>query len=111
MGQRGILIKSAEALETAHDVKTVVFDKTGTVTEGAPSVTDVVRRRIRGRGSPAGLALSIEVAPSILALAIVDWAERRGMSNPLLVEDFKQVPGEGVAALVDDRPGMRRPGA
>ena len=74
----GILIKSAEALETAHDVKTVVFDKTGTVTEGAPSVTDVVP-------------------------APCDYARSRH-AYPLLVEDFKQVPGEGVAALVDDRP-------
>ena len=47
----GILVKSAEALETAHDVHTVVLDKTGTITEGAPSVTDVLPGAGRGRRS------------------------------------------------------------
>ena len=56
----GILIKSAEALETAHDVKTVVFDKTGTVTEGAPSVTDVVPAPGVGEERLLELAVSID---------------------------------------------------
>ena len=49
----GVLIKSAEALETAHTVNTVVLDKTGTVTEGKPRVTDIVTRRGRGAGGAA----------------------------------------------------------
>ena len=100
----GILIKSAEALETAHDVKTVVFDKTGTVTEGAPSVTDVVPAPGVGEERLLELAVSIEGrSEHPLARAVCDYARSRH-AYPLLVEDFKQVPGEGVAALVDDRP-------
>lgn len=102
--QNGILIKSAEALETAHDVKTVVFDKTGTVTEGAPSVTDVVPAPGVGEERLLELAVSIEGrSEHPLARAVCDYARSR-RAYPLLVEDFKQVPGEGVSALVDDRP-------
>ncbi|WP_101722458.1 heavy metal translocating P-type ATPase [Eggerthella timonensis] len=100
----GILIKSAEALETAHDVKTVVLDKTGTVTEGAPSVTDVMPAPGVGEERLLELAVSIEGrSEHPLARAVCDYARSR-RAYPLIVEDFKQVPGEGVAALVDDRP-------
>ena len=102
--QSGILVKSAEALETAHDVRTVVLDKTGTVTEGAPSVTDVVPAPGVGEGRLLELAASIEArSEHPLARAVCGYAHAR-RAYPLLVEDFKQVPGEGVTALVDDRP-------
>ena len=100
----GILIKSAEALETAHDVRTVVFDKTGTVTQGAPSVTDVIALADEGPGRLLELAASIEGrSEHPLARAVCSYALEQ-QAYPLLVEDFKQVPGEGVIALVDDSP-------
>ena len=102
----GILIKSAEALETAHDVRTVVLDKTGTVTEGAPSVTDVLPAPGVGEERLLELAVSVEGrSEHPLARAVCAYARER-KAYPLLVEDFKQVPGEGVAALVDDRPSL-----
>ena len=104
--QSGILIKSAEALETAHDVRTVVLDKTGTVTQGAPSVTDVLCAEGADRERLLELAVSIEGrSEHPLARAVCAYA-REQKAYPLLVEDFKQVPGEGVAALVDDRPSL-----
>ena len=102
--QNGILIKSAEALETAHDVRTVVLDKTGTITQGTPSVTDVVA--VSGIGEERLLELAVSVegrSEHPLARAVCAYANRQQV-YPLLVEDFKQVPGEGIAALVDDRP-------
>ena len=102
----GILIKSAEALETAHDVRTVVLDKTGTVTEGAPSVTDVLAAPGASEERLLELAVSVEGrSEHPLARAVCAYARERKV-YPLLVEDFRQIPGEGVAALVDDRPSL-----
>ena len=102
----GILIKSAEALETAHDVRTVVLDKTGTVTEGAPSVTDVLAAPGASEERLLELAVSIEGrSEHPLARAVCAYARERKV-YPLLVEDFRQIPGEGVAALVDDHPSL-----
>ncbi len=102
--QSGILVKSAEALETAHGVKTVVLDKTGTVTEGAPSVTDVVAAPGVGEERLLEAAVSVEgKSEHPLARAVVEHARARG-AHPLIVEGFSQMPGEGVKALVDDRP-------
>ena len=103
----GILIKSAEALETACAVDAVVLDKTGTVTEGAPSVTDV---RLAPGVTEAELlraAAALErKSEHPLAAAVCDYADERGAGadKGARVEKFEQVPGGGLCALVDGAP-------
>lgn len=96
--QYGILTKSAEALETAHRADTVVLDKTGTITEGKPSVTDI---------SPNGvtadellcIAASIEyLSEHPLARAIVEKADGMDLKA---VTDFTQIAGQGVSGIID----------
>ena len=85
-------------------MRTVVLDKTGTVTEGAPSVTDVLAAPSEER--LLELAVSVEGrSEHPLARAVCAYARERKV-YPLLVEDFRQIPGEGVAALVDDHPSL-----
>lgn len=96
----GILVKSAEALETACAVKTVVFDKTGTITKGEPQVTDVVALGCKA-SELVGLALSLErKSEHPLAQAIVAYADAAG-ATAQDVEDFAQVPGGGIEGKVD----------
>ena len=96
----GILVKSAEALEVAHDVKTVVFDKTGTITTGKPVVTDIVCANGVDEQGLAGLALSIEqLSEHPLAQAVAAWAEAAGGQVQPVVA-FEQVAGGGVRANV-----------
>ena len=96
----GILVKSAEALEVAHDVKTVVFDKTGTITTGKPVVTDVVCANVVDEQGLAGLARSIEQrSEHPLAQAVAAWAEAAG-GQVQPVTAFEQVAGGGVRANV-----------
>ncbi|WP_431684066.1 heavy metal translocating P-type ATPase [Kitasatospora sp. KL5] len=101
--QAGILIRSAEALESAHEIDTVVLDKTGTVTAGAPVLTDV---RPSGRPDEAELLRLVAAAeaPSEhpLAAAIVAGARERGLDLPQAVA-FDSVTGKGVQATVDGR--------
>lgn len=95
----GILVKSAEALETACAVKTVVFDKTGTITKGEPQVTDVVAFGCKA-SELVGLALSLErKSEHPLAQAIVAYADAAG-ATAQDVEDFAQVPGGGIEGKV-----------
>ena len=95
----GILVKSAEALETACAVKTVVFDKTGTITKGEPQVTDVVAFGCKA-SELVGLALSLErKSEHPLARAIVAYADAAG-ATAQDVEDFAQVPGGGIEGKV-----------
>jgi len=118
--ENGILIKSGEALEIAHKIQTIVFDKTGTITEGKPEVTDIIVG-IRGRGSGIGeqntdnRAVSSEQDTNLLlqlvaaaeknsehplASAIVYEAEKRGLTLPA-VTDFQAIPGRGIEAMLD----------
>ncbi|MBM6675978.1 heavy metal translocating P-type ATPase [Olsenella uli] len=100
----GILIKSAEALETACDVDVVVLDKTGTVTAGKPRVTDVCP----APGVDARELLRVAVAlerksEHPLAAAVCAYADETGAAaeKNARVERFEQVPGGGLSALVD----------
>ena len=96
----GILIKGGEALEAAHSIRTVVLDKTGTLTEGKPTLTDVVTYGASDEAALLRLAASAEKGSEHpVAQAIVQGAEARGISldDP---ESFKAVPGRGIDAMV-----------
>ncbi|MBS4899372.1 MAG: heavy metal translocating P-type ATPase [Clostridiales bacterium] len=96
--QNGILIKSGEALEAAHSIDTVVLDKTGTITEGRPRVTDVIIMTGMTHDDLVRIAVSLEKGSSHpLAAAIVNYAEEKGI-RPLEVDDFKTIHGKGVEA-------------
>jgi P-type Cu+ transporter len=99
----GILIRSAEALETACKLDTIVLDKTGTVTAGKPGLTDV---RPAGRWSEDNLLPLVAAAESDsehpLGVAIVAGARERGVT-PRTASGFASVTGKGVQATVDGR--------
>ena len=97
----GILIKSAEALEIAHNIDTVVLDKTGTITQGKPVVTDILCGAGIDRPQLLQTAASLEkLSEHPLADAITTKAEKAKLSlSP--VEDFQQIPGQGIMGLVD----------
>ena len=99
--ENGILIKSAESLEIAHQVDTVVLDKTGTVTMGRPVVTGLMPA---GGVDPAELmtlAASVEArSEHPLAVAIVERAKQEGLTLRDAA-DFAATAGQGVSAVVD----------
>jgi P-type Cu+ transporter len=98
----GILIKSAEALEIAHKVNTVILDKTGTITEGKPRVTDIVTGAGITEEELLQAAASIE-KPSEhpLAEAILEKAKENGIKYEE-VSEFKAVSGRGILAKIGD---------
>ncbi|MDP3984531.1 MAG: heavy metal translocating P-type ATPase [Acidimicrobiia bacterium] len=101
--ENGILIRSGDALETAHRIDTVVLDKTGTVTRGEPSLTDVTLFGAHTEAEVLRLAASAEKASEHpLGEAIVRAAADRGLdlSEP---DRFGAVPGHGIEATVDGR--------
>ena len=101
--QSGILIKSAAALENTESVTTVVLDKTGTITEGKPVVTDVVSLKGMADHNLFAAAASLEKkSEHILGLAIIEKAETEGI-DIFPVENFEAVPGRGVKGTVVGR--------
>jgi P-type Cu+ transporter len=101
--QRGILIRGGESLQRAGDVTTVVLDKTGTVTEGKPSVTDIVLAPEAKYSEDELLRLAAAVeslSQHPLAAAIVTEAQRRGLRRAMIAE-FRSTPGLGAEASVD----------
>jgi Cu+-exporting ATPase len=101
----GILIKNGEALERAHKINRIVFDKTGTITEGRPALTDVVRHNGLGRGDLLRLAAAAERGSEHpLASAIVEGAGGEGAGGEGIsgnAKTFTSVTGGGVKAQVD----------
>ncbi|MEE3332678.1 MAG: heavy metal translocating P-type ATPase [Ruminococcus sp.] len=95
--QYGILIKSAEALETANKIKTVILDKTGTVTMGEPKVTDVLEYDDK----LISIAYSIEKqSEHPLAKAVCTYAESKNIKS-LDAQGFKSYTGSGVSAEIN----------
>ncbi len=98
--QAGVLIKDAEALERFASVDTLIVDKTGTLTEGKPKLTDVVAVKGFGEDRLLGLAASLEKGSEHpLAEAIVAGAEQRGV-KVAEASDFLSVTGKGVSGTV-----------
>lgn len=99
--QFGILIKSAEALETAHSINTVVLDKTGTVTEGKPKVTDVITDNESKLLQVAAALEALSEHP--LAEAISRYCAEHSISAKS-VEGFKAISGRGVIGELEGKP-------
>ena len=102
----GILIKDAESLETACSLTTVVLDKTGTVTEGSPRVTDVICAQGKEEVDLLFAVTALErKSEHPLAQAICAYADEVAprIDQDVSIEDFEQIPGGGLVAAVDGR--------
>ena len=101
--ENGILIKSGEALETAHKIKTVVLDKTGTITKGKPVLTDLKVYNNFDGNEILQLAASAENnSEHPLAEAIVNGAKERNIEFKQY-DKFRAMPGYGIRATIDDK--------
>ena len=101
--ENGVLIKSGTALEVAHKIQTIVFDKTGTITEGKPKVTDVITFDGINEDELLQLAASAEKGSEHpLGEAIVKNAEEKGLSFKKL-DAFNNIPGHGIEVKIDSR--------
>lgn len=102
--KHNILIKDASTLEGASKIDAIVLDKTGTLTEGRPSVTDVVSTRNVSADEIAYLSASIEARSNHpIARAILDEAKRRNIVVSTSVEQFVSFSGLGLGATIDEK--------
>ena len=101
--ENGILIKSGEALETAYKIKTVVFDKTGTITKGKPVLTDLIAYGKYNENELLKIAASVENdSEHPLAEAIVNKAKEKNIEiKPY--EKFRAMPGYGIRAIFEGK--------
>jgi P-type Cu+ transporter len=99
--RRGVYIRNGESLEMASKLTTIVFDKTGTITEGKPRVTDFITTTEESEGQILALAAAAEVGSEhFLAKTIVAYALDRNIS-PVEADEFNNIPGHGIIARVD----------
>jgi Cu+-exporting ATPase len=100
--EAGVLIRNGEALQTASKITTMILDKTGTITEGAPKVTDVLLAPGQNEKQVLMLASSIEAGSEHpLAMAIVESAKAKNI-EPKKVTQFSSIAGQGVEAMLED---------
>ena len=98
--ENGILIKSGEALETAHKINAIILDKTGTITEGKPSVTDLICTKNFTQEKLLQLAASAEKnSEHPLGQAIVRGAQEKSLTL-LEAENFNSITGQGIEAQI-----------
>ncbi len=101
--EAGVLIRNGEALQTASKITTMILDKTATITEGTPKVTDILLAEGQEREHVLMLAASIEAGSEHpLAMAIVESAKEQGI-EARKVSAFASIAGKGVEAVLDDR--------
>lgn len=99
----GILIRSAESLETAHKIDTVVLDKTGTVTSGKPVVTDIITADGVTENGLMQIAYSAEkLSEHPLSHAICEKAEKT-KTKCIAAENYTNLPGRGITAVADGK--------
>jgi len=102
--ENGILVKDAESLQTMVDVSTIIFDKTGTITRGEPSVTEVISLGELNEEELLALAASGETGSEHpLGQAIVVSARAKGL-NLLSASEFEAFPGKGIRAVINNNP-------
>ena len=101
--ENGVLIRNAQALELASKVRTVALDKTGTITQGRPSVTDILTADSMSEGELLSIAAAVERhSEHPLAEAVIRRAGA-GAAEGKAVADFEALPGSGIVATVDGR--------
>ena len=101
--ENGILIKGGEALETTHKINTIIFDKTGTITEGKPTVTDIITTGTMDSDSLLQITASAEKGSEHpLGDAIVKSAEDKGLEL-YPIEHFESITGQGINATVQGK--------
>lgn len=100
--ENGVLIKSGEALETAHEIDVVVLDKTGTITEGKPRVTDIIAEGMSESQLLQYAASCEKASEHPLGDAIVKEALDRKLDF-LKVEEFRAIPGKGIEGIMEGR--------
>lgn len=102
--KQGILIKSAAALETAHKIDTVILDKTGTITEGKPVVTDILPASV-SREELLTVAAALEkLSEHPLGQAVINAAEQNGAAqNDFTVSEYTPLAGRGFTAKINDK--------
>lgn len=99
--KNGILIKGGDSLESAHKLKSLIFDKTGTITKGKPEVTDVIRKSVLSKKEILIIAASLEKnSEHPLGEAIINSIKRLELKK---VINFKAIPGHGISAKIGSK--------
>lgn len=100
--ENGVLIKGGEALETTYKLDTIVFDKTGTITEGKPKVTDLITNNLSSEDILILAASAEKASEHPLGEAIVKAAEDKGFVLKS-IREFDAIPGHGIKVIIDEK--------